>query len=70
VDVHTQARFIPNPDDPGPKKKSPSFLKKRSKKLLIEGAKIAPDHARPTFKSFLVLFFKKEHACFPDYGSH
>jgi hypothetical protein len=42
----------------------PSFLKKRSKKLLIMSASAHPDKLSQMCKSFLVLFFKKEHACF------
>jgi hypothetical protein len=46
-----------------------SFLKKRSKKLLSIGRPLrAPiaDRSQPGDKSFLVLFFKKEHSsCLP-----
>jgi NodT family efflux transporter outer membrane factor (OMF) lipoprotein len=43
------------------RKRSSSFLKKRNKKLLCPGD--APSGTvRPRIKSFLVLFFKKEHA--------
>jgi hypothetical protein len=41
----------------------PSFLKKRSKKLLSVGARVAGS-VRQKSKSFLVLFFKKEHPSF------
>jgi hypothetical protein len=40
-----------------------SFLKKRSKKLLLLYSPVklsAADHAGPISKSFLLLFFKKE----------
>jgi hypothetical protein len=40
------------------RQESASFLKKRSKKLLFSVAKSALKS-----KSFLVLFFKKEHSC-------
>jgi hypothetical protein len=46
------------------KKGRSSFLKKRSKKLLIIGACVGEpitDRSQPSEKSFLVLFFKKEH---------
>jgi uncharacterized membrane protein (UPF0127 family) len=43
----------------GVRKESSSFLKKRSKRLVIVGARLAGS-ARPRNKSFLVLFFKKE----------
>jgi hypothetical protein len=45
------------------KKGSASFLKKRSKKLLSVGACPRPaarSKPRSAFKSFLLLFFKKE----------
>jgi photosystem II stability/assembly factor-like uncharacterized protein len=45
------------------KRERPSFLKKRSKKLLPIGSGAAAPRA-PTGKSFLVLFFKKEHPFF------
>jgi hypothetical protein len=38
----------------------PSFLKKRSKKLLVSEARRGASPALKR-KSFLVLFFKKEH---------
>jgi hypothetical protein len=41
-------------------KESTSFLKKRSKKLLIAVADPS-SRVRQESKSFLVLFFKKEH---------
>jgi hypothetical protein len=43
-----------------------SFLKKRSKKLLLPGSHdpIRGGPRTPTGKSFLVLFFKKEHFFF------
>jgi hypothetical protein len=41
----------------------PSFLKKRSKRLLIAVADSAASVAQRR-KSFLVLFFKKELSCF------
>jgi hypothetical protein len=41
---------------------SASFLKKRSKKLLLNGPE-AVATTGPNGKSFLVLFFKKEHSC-------
>jgi hypothetical protein len=41
-----------------------SFLKKRSKKLLDVLVAAFPDEAGQTRKSFLVLFFKKEHLPF------
>jgi hypothetical protein len=37
-----------------------SFLKKRSKKLLVLGAVATPSPRPPVSKSFLLLFFKKE----------
>ncbi len=40
-----------------------SFLKKRSKKLLFAVTDIATS-VHEKYKSFLVLFFKKEHSCF------
>jgi hypothetical protein len=40
-----------------------SFLKKRSKKLLLLPNAPVATRAQE-FKSFLVLFFKKEHSCF------
>jgi hypothetical protein len=40
----------------------PAFLKKRSKKLLISGLLPFRIERGQTGKSFLVLFFKKEHA--------
>jgi hypothetical protein len=44
-------------------------LKKRSKKLLIIQAE--PTHRRtPMCKSFLVLFFKKEHSYFLSPENH
>jgi NodT family efflux transporter outer membrane factor (OMF) lipoprotein len=43
------------------KKASPSFLKKRSKKLLFAGLTLRGS-TRLKSKSFLVLFFKKEHS--------
>jgi hypothetical protein len=45
------------------KEESTSFLKKRSKKLLIVGRR-AWGNSEPNGKSFLVLFFKKEHLPF------
>jgi hypothetical protein len=42
---------------------STSFLKKRSKKLLFAVADFSPGSASRS-KSFLVLFFKKEHSFF------
>jgi hypothetical protein len=49
--------------------KDSSFLKKRSKKLLLlscgAGGPCLGDSLGATDKSFLVLFFKKEHSCFP-----
>jgi hypothetical protein len=44
-------------------KERPSFLKKRSKKLLFLKAR-AEDRSATAIKSFLVLFFKKEHLSF------
>jgi hypothetical protein len=41
------------------KEGSSSFLKKRTKKLLLMGVR-GPFPRTPTDKSFLVLFFKKE----------
>jgi hypothetical protein len=41
-------------------KKRPSFLKKRSKKLLSL-QRDAAENSATAIKSFLVLFFKKEH---------
>jgi hypothetical protein len=41
-------------------KERSSFLKKRSKKLLALLASASPEKLGPGFKSFLVLFFKKE----------
>jgi hypothetical protein len=38
----------------------PSFLKKRSKKLLRALSRAYPVMARQRIKSFLLLFFKKE----------
>jgi len=43
------------------KKEGSSFLKKRSKKLLLAVADVCPARALRS-KSFLVLFFKKEHS--------
>src|ERR1700735_5282054 len=43
------------------KEKRTSFLKKRSKKLLLLGSEL-PGRSEPSDKSFLVLFFKKEHS--------
>jgi len=45
------------------KKESTSFLKKRSKKLLLAVADLRSARAQ-RHKSFLVLFFKKEHSSF------
>jgi hypothetical protein len=39
------------------KKESSSFLKKRTKKLLLIGVRLRPE---PGNESFLLLFFKKE----------
>jgi hypothetical protein len=54
------------------KKESVSFLKKRNKKLLSIRPFQTPvtgGHASPlTDKSFLVLFFKKEHFFLPLAG--
>jgi hypothetical protein len=41
----------------------PTFLKKRSKKLLLRQAR-ADRSSATAIKSFLVLFFKKEHFSF------
>jgi hypothetical protein len=46
----------------------PSFLKKRSKKLLIAVADFPPARALRS-KSFLVLFFKKEQSFFHSSAS-
>jgi hypothetical protein len=50
------------------KEGSSSFLKKRTKKLLLVSASVRCQSAgkmpRLTGKSFLVLFFKKEHFLF------
>jgi hypothetical protein len=48
------------------KEESSSFLKKRTKKLLLIGARLRPERGS---KSFLLLFFKKEDlsiACLPS----
>jgi len=44
-------------------RKKSSFLKKRSKKLLVAVADFRSARAKKS-KSFLVLFFKKEHSSF------
>jgi hypothetical protein len=46
------------------KKVRPSFLKKRSKKLLVILASAFPERLGPVRKSFLLLFFKKEESSF------
>jgi hypothetical protein len=43
-------------------------LKKRSKKLLFVWSRAGPTGAAPRSKSFLVLFFKKEHSSFNPSG--
>jgi hypothetical protein len=48
----------------GEGKARPSFLKKRSKKLLLLEAD-AGDRSATAIKSFLVLFFKKELLSYP-----
>ncbi|HTZ70186.1 MAG TPA: hypothetical protein VMB71_06000 [Acetobacteraceae bacterium] len=46
-----------------------SFLKKRSKKLLPFKMRVwSPGTPPPIDKSFLVLFFKKEHAFLADFS--
>jgi hypothetical protein len=45
------------------KKERTSFLKKRSKKLLLAVADLRSARAQ-RYKSFLVLFFKKENSSF------
>jgi len=45
----------------GQRKERSSFLKKRSKKLLCFYARVGEKSATAS-KSFLVLFFKKEHS--------
>jgi hypothetical protein len=42
-----------------------SFPKKR---LLLSGHGLPPSGPRPKNKSFLVLFFKKEHASLPSFA--
>jgi hypothetical protein len=46
------------------KARKPSFLKKRSKKLLFAVADVRSAHAKKD-KSFLLLFFKKEGLFLP-----
>jgi hypothetical protein len=46
--------------EPTGKEERPSFLKKRSKKLLDDLASAPSERLNPERKSFLVLFFKKE----------
>jgi hypothetical protein len=41
-------------------KEKSSFLKKRTKKLLLVLSRAYPASARQPYKSFLLLFFKKE----------
>jgi hypothetical protein len=45
------------------KRESSSILKKRTKKLLRLGVRVAATRT-PKYQSFLVLFFEKEHSCF------
>jgi hypothetical protein len=42
------------------RQESTSFLKKRSKKLLIISASVLQERPKPNSQSFLVLIFKKE----------
>jgi hypothetical protein len=50
---------------PGGLKVRPSFLKKRSKKLLIMAASASPDRLSPDMQKFFASFFQKRSASFP-----